>query len=441
MNRTIISDKLSGKSVWQQYKTFKKSQWYSKEEMKELQGEKLKKLFIHCYENVKYYKKIIVENNINIYSNDPLDTLHQFPILTKELIQENYLDFIPLNNKKIAGVLTKQTGGTTGNILYKRNDANTRSSIWASYKRYEDWMGYKSGDRVLRLMGGHIKKSPGIKHIKELFINYLNNTTSINIYNTSNETIEKTIGLLKKNRFSHIRSYPQFLYSLAQYINKKGLKFNINSISTTAEPVMQEHRSLFKKVFNAEVFDQYGCGEIGGVAYECDHHNGLHVAEERVIIETNDKNELIMTDLDNYTMPFIKYWNEDQAILHDELCTCGRASKLIKKIMGRTCDYIIGKNDEFLHWAYIWHLIFDSNIATNRNLKKFQVVQKNNDHIVIRLVSDKLQKDEEEFLSNDLKSRLGEINIQYIYEIDIENTKTGKYRPVINHILKPKGLK
>jgi phenylacetate-coenzyme A ligase PaaK-like adenylate-forming protein len=59
-------------------------------------------------------------------------------LLTKEIIQENYDDFTPLNISQIKGVKTSQTGGTTGNILLKRNDASSRSSAWGSYKRYED---------------------------------------------------------------------------------------------------------------------------------------------------------------------------------------------------------------------------------------------------------------------------------------------------------------
>lgn len=435
MNRIKIMDFLTGKEVWKYYQLYKKTQWYSEKEMKSFQILKLKKLLDHCHKNIPYYRTIIDEKLIDIKNFDIIEVLKEFPILTKEIIQANYQSFTPINSNSIAGVKTKQTGGTTGNILFNRNDAVTRSSTWGSYQRYEDWMGLTKSDKTLILMGGHVKKS----EIKEKIISsgtrLLEKSVSVDIYNTSDETIEKVINLIQNQQFSQIRSYPQFLFSVAKKLEKRGLSFNIKSISTTAEPVLPEHRNLFRKVFNAEVFDQYGCGEIGGIAYECEMHEGLHIADERVIIEMNDLDELIITDLDNYSMPFIRYWNADQAIISDEKCSCGRQSRLIKQIMGRTCDYVICANGKFLHWAYFWHLIFDSNVAKNRNLKKFQIVQNSKTNLLIRLVSDSLSKEEKEFIISDIKNRMGDMAIEFSYETDIENTKTGKYRPVINKLL------
>ncbi len=435
MDFTKLIDILTGKTVCEYYNLYCKTQWYSEEEMEAFQLAKLRVLIKHCYENVPYYRKLINSRKIDINNIHSISVLEQFPILTKEIIQQNYTDFIPLNNNKIKGVKTKQTGGTTGNILFNRVDAKTRSSTWGGYKRYTDWMGYKSNEKVLVLMGGHVKKTSYYEKFKSQVNSFLTNETYVDIYDTSEQTVNQIISLLESNNFSHIRSYPQFLFSIAQHMNALNKSLHIKSISSTAEPVMSEHRDLFRQVFNAEVFDQYGCGEIGGIAYECDRHNGLHIAGERAIIEVNDKNELLITDLDNFTMPFIRYWNADQAIISNEKCSCGRQGKIIKQIMGRTCDYIIGINGQYLHWAYFWHLIFDSNIASKRNLQKFQIVQNSSDTLTIRLVSDIISEEESSFIFNDIQKRVGQMNITIKYEKEIENTKTGKYRPVINNII------
>jgi len=435
MNTLKITDILTGKNVWQQYQIYCKTQWYTDEEMKIFQIHKLKKILNHCYLNIPYYKSIIDNNKIDIVNFNSLDVLLQFPLLTKEKIQENYKLFIPQNNHNIKGVKTKQTGGTTGNILFNRNDSNTRSSVWATYKRYEDWMGIVPSDKTLILMGGHVKEIKIKEKIIKYVSNLLSNSKTVDIYDTSEETIENVINLLKNGNYSQIRSYPQFLFSVAQKLEEKGLFFKIKAISTTAEPVLPIHRTLFKKVFKAEVFDQYGCGEIGGIAYECEKHEGLHIAEERVIIEKNEFNELIITDLDNFTMPLIRYWNADQAIFNEVKCSCGRNSKLVKELMGRTCDYVLGINGQFLHWAYFWHLIFDSNVAKSRNLRKFQIVQETNRNLTIRLVSDEFNELEKTFIIDDIQKRLGEITIKFSFENSIEDSKTGKYRPVINKLL------
>ena len=438
MNTTKFSDILTGKNVWEYYKLYEKTQLYSEKEIKEFQIRKLKSLLFHCYHNVPYYRSIILENNIDISHIESFDVLAKFPVLTKEIIQDNYKLFTPINNKKIKGVKENQTGGTTGNILLKRTDANTRSSSWGAYKRYEDWMGISIKEKTLVLMGGHVRHISIKERLSARATNFLENSISVDIYNTNSKIIDSVINLLTKNNFGQIRSYPQFLFSVAKKLDERGLTFNVRAISTTAEPIMPEHRKLFKKVFNSEVFDQYGCGEIGGVAFECEKHKGLHITMERVIIETNELNELIITDLDNFTMPFIRYWNADQVILDDSKCSCGRNTTLIKKVMGRTCDYIICSNGEFLHWAYFWHLFFDSNIAKNHNLKKFQIIQESRENLLVRMVVDKLLKIEIEFLYNDIKARTGIFNIEILYENEIENSVNGKYRPVINRILSNK---
>lgn len=436
MDITKLTDILTGKNIAGYYKEYSKTQWYSDEQMQAYQLIKLQKLVSHCYYNVPYYTKIMDERGITPNDVISLDFVKSFPLLTKEIIKANYQDFIPKNLGSIQGVKTSQTGGTTGNILFKRNDANTRSSIWASFKRFtEEWMNIAESNKKLILMGGHVMGSSLKEKVKKKAISILSNSVSFSPYDTSEQNTENIIRALQENSFEQIRSYSQFLYQFSLKLKQKGLKFNVKAITTTAEPLMPEHRKLFKEIFNAEIFDQYGCGEIGGIAYECNHHKGLHITEERVLVEVNEHNELIVTDLDNYAMPFIRYWNADQAILSNKKCSCGRQSQLIEQIMGRTCDYIVGVNGEILHWAYFWHLFFDSKVADKRNLRKFQVVQRTKNELFIRIVADLLTDEEKQILIENIQNRLGPIQITFSFENDIENSASGKYRPVINNLL------
>lgn len=172
-----------------------------------------------------------------------------------------------------------------------------------------------------------------------------------------------------------------------------------------------------------------------GIAYECPTHEGLHISDERVLLELNSKNEIIVTDLDNFALPLIRYWNADQVEISREGCSCGRKSRLIKRILGRTCDYIIGVNGEFLHWAYFWHLFFDSQLGAENNLEKFQVVQTSRNQLIIRLVCDKISREKRAILVQNILERLGEMKVEFVFEDDIENASSGKYRPVVNELL------
>jgi phenylacetate-CoA ligase len=434
MNVTKITDLLTGKNVEEYYKLYHKTQWYSEAEMRKFQLNKLQKLITHCYNNVPFYTNFMDKNGIKPEDILSLDDLKLFPIITKDIIKENYNDFLPQNN--IKGTKISQTGGTTGNILLKRTDANSRSSIWASFKRFRYWMNLKNRDRGLILMGGHVIGRNYKDKFKKQVNDFLTNCISFNPYDTGEENIKNIINVLKNDRITYIRSYPQFLFSLSKRLKQEGLSFKLKAITTTAEPVIQEQRDLYREIFHCETFDQYGCGEISGVAYECDKHEGLHVAEERVILETQNEFDLIITDLDNYSLPYIRYYNADQAIWSEKKCSCGRQSPLIKEIMGRTCDYTTGINGEFLHWAYYWHLFFDSKIAEKYDLKKFQVIQADVNLLIIKLVCQPLTQIEEKILSDNIQERMDKISIKFEYVDNIENTKTGKYRPVINKLIK-----
>ncbi len=435
MNRTKIVDFLSNKNIWDNYKIYQSTQWYTKEEMRTFQLNKFKNLIQHCFNNVTHYRNFMLKINLKPEHVTSFEILKEFPVLTKEIIKENYDQFVPKNIKWLKGIKTSQTGGTTGNILYKRTDSKVRSSSWATYKRFYDWMGVSENDKVLRLMGGHVVKYSFKDDIKGKVNDLITNTKSLNPYDKSDKNIEKIIQAMKSNDYKLLKGYSQNLFFLANLLKSKGLRFNIPAITTTAEPLMEEHRRAFKEVFNSESYDQYGCGEIGGIAYECSHHKGLHVAEERVILEFNESNDLIITDLDNYAMPYIRYWNADQAIVSKNECSCGRKSLVLEKIMGRTCDYLTCQDGKQLHWAYLWHLLFDTNIATKRKMKKFQIVQKSLNDIVFRIVSDPLTEEDKEILTNTLKKNLGNIKIQFVQEADIENSASGKYRPVINQTI------
>ena len=435
MNLTILTDMLTGKNVNEYYKLYVRSQWFTEVEMQEIQLAKFLNLVNFCYHNVPFYRKHMKDNNIELNSIKSLDQVKLFPIINKEIIKERYAEFTPDNIKKLKNIKVSQTGGTTGNVLFKRTDANTRSSTWAAFKRFSDWMDLKPHDKSLILMGGHVLRNGRLDKLKLLVNNYLTNSTSFSPYDTSQSNINSIIDSLKINNYALIRSYSQFLFYLSKIIEARGLSFNLKAITTTAEPLMPNQRDLFRKVFNAPTFDQYGTGEIGGIAFECDHHLGLHITEERVLVESNADNELIITDLDNYAMPYIRYWNADQAIISEQECSCGRKSRLLKKIMGRTCDYIIGINGEFLHWAYFWHLFFDSQIAEKRNLQRFQVIQSSKNELRIRLVCEKMIEAEENLIIDNIRNHVGQFIITFSYENSIENSPSGKYRPVINKIL------
>lgn len=435
MDILMVADLLSKKSTNRIYKQFTETQWFSESEMETYKTEKLKKLVAHCYKNVPYYTRIM--NELDIIPSDikTVADLHRFPILTKVIIKENYQDFMPINYKYYPGIKHGQTGGTTGNSLLKRSDALTRSNTWAAYRRFCDWMGVRYNDWNILLKGMHVLKPTYMEHIKQKVYEALRRTIPINAYLGCDMNAQSVIGAFEKHNISLVRGYSQAIFETAKLLNSLNVSLEARAVSTTAEPLFPEYRPIISKAFGAPLFDQYGCGEIGSIAFECNHHEGLHVSEERVCVEVNEKNEILITDLDNHVMPFIRYWNGDEIELSKEMCSCGRQTKLIKSIVGRTSDYLYGVNGVNVHWGYIFHLLWDSKMALRRNFKKFQLVQVSSDELIFRHVSDELTPKDMDLIVKTTIDKLGDMKVRFVREIDIENSKSGKYRWVENRLI------
>ena len=435
MNKIHLLDILSGKNVAQYYNYYNETKWYSEADMKSLQLDKLKILIDHCYLNVPYYARIMKEIGIVPSDIRTLDDMGLFPYLTKTIIKDHYNEFMPGNANKFRGIKHGQTGGTTGNSLLKRSDANTRSSVWGAYQRFYDWMGVNVDDWNVLLKGTHVLKPGFIDNIRQKISVNLTKTITIDAYRGPDENAKELEEVLRTHKIVFIKGYSQAIYEVAKVILDKGMQFRIKAVSTTAEPLFPEYREVLTQAFQAQVYDQYGCGEIGSLAFECGAHQGLHVTEERVLLEITNEHEVLLTDLDNYVMPFIRYWNADEVELSPHKCSCGRQSQLISKVRGRISDYLHGINGKKVHWGYIFHLLWDSKMALDRNFKKFQLVQVSSSELKFRHVSDPLNAADKQLIIDTTKDKLGNMCVTFIREEDIENSASGKYRWVVNQLL------
>jgi phenylacetate-CoA ligase len=434
--RYWLSDILSRKNIWDSYILLSDSQYWSRNQIEDYQTEKLKKILCHCYDNVPAYRYFMDQAGINPKMVKSLDILNQLPIIDKKYIFEHYEDFIPQNIKNIKGFKTRKTSGTTGKVLKYFNDANCRSVVWGSFLRFQDWMGRDFNNKYIVFRGRNFINESFISKVKDGVADVLENAKTLDSYSLNNRVINNLIELLDKNPKAILRGYTLNVVDIARVLKERGLSYAIQAVSTTAEPLLEFHRKIINDTFNCGIYDQYGCGEVEAVAYECNHHKGLHITEEHVIVEL-DKDELVLTDLDNYSFPFIRYKNGDKAELSNKICSCGRNSKLIKRILGRTSDNVVGPNGLPVHWGYFHHLIIYTGIAAKRNLIKFQVLQTSIDNLVINIQSDPLTNEDKSLIEKELVEKFGRIKISINNVTNIPSSDTGKFKAIISYVTNP----
>jgi phenylacetate-CoA ligase len=194
--------------------------------------------------------------------------------------------------------------------------------------------------------------------------------------------LEEIISTIERKKPVLIDGYAEALDFLAHYIEARGgLGFRPKALMTSAQTLTEKSRDVIEKAFGCKVFDKYGAREFSGVAYESDAHNGHLVVAEGYIVEVladgeparpGEIGEVVITDLNNFCMPFIRYRIGDLAeALSDEPSSCGRGLPRIGEIQGRVQSVIQGTDGHVVPGTFFAHALREYDYA----IKRFQVVQ------------------------------------------------------------------
>ena len=417
------------------YDNFQKTQWQSYEWLRDQQEKQLSELIKFAYENVPYYTKLF--NKLGIEPNDiiTIKDLEKLPILTKQIIKENWQDFIPKNINKLK-YLNGSTGGSTGEPLkYRMSREDYERGVGLLYCGW-GCGGYELGDKVAVIAGSSLiptTKSETKKKIQEFFLNFRHYSS----FEMSKENLFKYFYDINRWKPDFIRGYASSIYLFAKFIQDNNLKldFQPKAIFTTAEKLFDKQRTLIEEVFGVKVFDNYGLNDGGISACECEQHCGMHINTQRAILEVVDdaskqvkgkEGRILATSLYNYALPFIRYDTGDLGAISDSECACGRKTPLLKEISGRITDFL-ELND----------IIIGSPVLTvlmgKFDIEQYQIIQEAPDSITCKIIKGKAYKKEDEaFIRDSFCKHVGQINIKFDYVNSIPTTKAGKYKFIIN---------
>lgn len=421
-----------------------KSQWWSQEDLLNYQSQSLKELLLHAQNEVPYWQSVFQEKKISFDKKDSLGEIRskflQLPITEKSDIRKNK-DKMIANNYR-GKTWTKATGGSTGVPL--ELDYNKGSYEWrvAVSQRGYGWAGCEDGIKQAYIWGIALGDIGWKQKLKERTHQFLLRRFYFNCFSFTEENMTVCLNKLNAYKPKVIIGYTNPLYNFALFVEKNGgLKFRPESIITAAEKVHPFQRDKMEKVFHCDVYNTYGSREFMLMASECPKHTGLHVNIENFVVEivqpdgsptpTGEMGELVITDLHNFGMPFLRYKIGDLAIASNEECSCGRNLPLLKDVVGRSLDMILTPDGRFVPGEFFPHLLKDV-----RDIEKFQVLQKTIDKITIKIVCNKNYSEEDQkFLETEIEKVMGKkIEIEFLFVDDIPLTKTGKHRVTVSEL-------
>jgi phenylacetate-CoA ligase len=269
----------------------------------------------------------------------------------------------------------------------------------------------------------------------------------LNSFLMSDERMGKYIESWNKFKPKQVWAYTSSILEFARYINRRGIHIHPPiSIICAAETLTEDVRTVIEKAFLCPALNQYGSREAGAIACECLKKEGLHVFSLNNKVEILNNNlelcrpgqigKVYITTLNNYSMPLIRYDIGDMAtVAENTKCSCGRGWPLIANVVGRHIETFKTRDGRVVPGQFFIHFV---GVVYNEGfIKRFQVVQKDYDKILVRVVvadEDKFSSRKQD-ITESFRRVLGQdCKVDFEYVDDIPPAKSGKYLYTISEL-------
>lgn len=353
-----------------------------REDIERWQLRKLKELLGYARENVPFYtaRLPVLDDTFD------LEAYTRYPILTKEAFRDREVDEYTDVSAAPVG-RWNATSGTSGNPFSFIAHGHSYEGVRAEFMRYR-FLYWDRGLLWRALLGKPVftdikivrmlMRSP--QRANQLFVpvgKFLARPRSL-------------IGHMRRFDPDVIEAYATILLRLAQEETDIRSGLRCRYAVSAGEQLTGAARRTIESVFACRVFDRYGMEEFGALAVECREHDGLHVSSESFLIEIVDdsgapcadgeQGRVVVTDLFNHSMPFIRYDTGDHGRLTWDPCPCGVTAPRL---------WLEGRYATFLSFGVrkIHHLEFDVALETFMNhVLQYQVAKVGPTQLEVRVV-------------------------------------------------------
>jgi len=416
--------------------TLEELQWASRDELERHQRSKLVDLLRHAGEHVPWYRERI---DAGAPEEELLEAFASLPPLTKRHVQRSRGQLIA--DEPPARSTDKTTGGSTWEpVTIKKNPgaiAHERAATWMAY----EWYGVRLGDRGARFWG--FQTSPGGGRAKQRLTALVTNRIRLSAFRFDDRDLAEYWEKCLRFEPKYFYGYVSMLTEFARYLRRNGhdgSDLGLTAIISTAEMLAEPQRELLRDTFAAPVQNEYGCGEVGPIAYECPNRS-LHVMSDNVLVEViredgqpadvGETGRVYLTDLNNRAMPLIRYRVGDSAVV-GESCGCGRSFPVLERVWGREDDFVEDVGGKRYHGEYFIHLL-ERLPDLDQKLGRVRVVQESRSELVIELESVRdLSDRERRWVIDELENDLEGVNVAIREVEEIPRLDSGKTRVIDN---------
>ncbi len=320
-----------------------------RDQLREIQSRRLKKIVSYCYHNTPFYRKKFQEMDLSPDDIQGIEDLPKLPFTEKTDLRDTYpfgLAAVPMSQI----VRIHASSGTTGKpvvVLYTRKDLSMwTESISRAFTAYG-----ATRDDIFQISYGYGLFTGGLGAHDGA------SNIGASVIPISSGNTQKQITLMHDFGATALCCTPSYAMFLGEAMRESEWpreEFKLRIGAFGAEPWTENMRKKLEESLGIKAYDIYGLSEIcgPGVGFECECQNGTHLNEdyflpEIVNPETGESlpegefGELCFTHLTKEGMPLLRYRTHDLTALHYSKCSCGRTLVRMDRILGRCDDMLI----------------------------------------------------------------------------------------------------
>jgi phenylacetate-CoA ligase len=400
----------------------------------------LQKIVMHAYDSCPHYRGLWDDVGFRPSALRGAEGLADLPFLTKEIIRERKASMVS-DRFAAEDLELSYTGGTTGTQTSFYLDHACKVARVGRQWGMHELCGYKAGMRRALVWGVHEDlPSRGTRHgFKRWFRRYASAQETLACTVMDEHLMREYHGQLLRFRPQVMYGYPSALAELGRFIEEQGLEpIRVRTIITTAERLSPASRMHLQRLFGGEVFALYGTREYGCIAFECARHEGYHIDVGSVALEivkddrparAGESGEIVVTDLLNYGMPFIRSRTGDRGALSAEPCACGNPLPLLRSLDGRVSELLYRPDGSRVPGLMLTDLFMELPA-----IRYQQFVQESIDRLEVRLVvAGPLSETLRSQVVREVRTIMGEeiaIHIRLVEDIE-RNPRSGKIEEVV----------
>ena len=417
-----------------------------REALHELTLGKLQKLLQHARTNAPYYGKVLQGVPLDGSVAKFEETFSTVPLLSKATINENLQSMIS-KDLEGNGIDSNSTSGSTGEKLLFYTDWRSGAFRKATVRRSQRWLGVLPGEPEVRLWGSPID----IKRAQSLR-GYIHSVVSrekmLSAYSMDESSLQSYFEFCRRFKPKLLIAYPSALRIFADFLQERNLEIpSIKAISCSAETLYEHDREYLSKVFNAPLYNRYGCREVGDIANEVPDADGLVVNSDRVFVEILDddgrrcapgeQGEVVVTDLENYGMPMIRYRIGDLARWADDSSRGAHKYPfpILESVDGRTLDIVRAPNGNRIGGTF-WTIL----LRNRPGIEKFQVIQDEPASVRVLYKREAGAEPDFDYYRREIADRCGpEMRAEFIETEQFEQPPGTKFRLIMSKLPKKGG--